>query len=66
LDDYVKIAVALANDLPVLSAMRSGLRARVAASPLCDGRRFAENFAKLLRETWREWCRRETGAQNAE
>jgi predicted O-linked N-acetylglucosamine transferase (SPINDLY family) len=55
-DDYVKIATALANDLPGLSAMRADLRQRVASSPLCDGPRFAENLAVLLRQAWRQWC----------
>lgn len=56
LDDYADIAVKLACDLPRLAAMRAGLRARVAASPLCDGRRFAAHFATLLRNEWRRWC----------
>jgi predicted O-linked N-acetylglucosamine transferase (SPINDLY family) len=35
-DDYVRIAAELARDLPRLSAMRSGLRDRVARSPILD------------------------------
>ena len=60
LEDYVRIAVALASDVTKLSALRAGLRQRVAASPLCDGRRFAEHFATLLREAWRKWCQAES------
>ena len=56
LDHYAEIAVKLASDLPALAAMRGGLRARVEASPLCDGRRFAGHFAVLLRDAWRQWC----------
>ena len=52
LDEYVNLAVSLANDLPGLAAMRSGLRERMAASPLCDGQRFAANLASLLRDVW--------------
>ncbi len=52
LDDYVELTVALANDLPRLAALRSGLRDRMAASPLCDGKRFAANFTSLLQATW--------------
>jgi len=55
-DDYARIAVALAHDLPRLAALREGLRARVGASALCDGHRFAQNFAALLRGVWRQWC----------
>jgi predicted O-linked N-acetylglucosamine transferase (SPINDLY family) len=47
--DYVERVVALAHDLPRLSALRVHLRAQVAASPLCDGKRFAANLARLLR-----------------
>jgi predicted O-linked N-acetylglucosamine transferase (SPINDLY family) len=57
LDEYLEIAVRLANDLPRLAAIRSRLREQMAASPLCDGRRFAENLMQLLRGVWREWCR---------
>jgi len=54
--DYVRLAVTLANDLPRLAALRSGLRERVAASPLCDGPRFAQHLTALLREAWHHWC----------
>jgi predicted O-linked N-acetylglucosamine transferase (SPINDLY family) len=53
---YVDLAVALANDLPRLALMRTRLRPQMAASPLCDGRRFAENLLSLLRGVWRSWC----------
>ena len=56
-DGYVDLAVALASDLERLAGMRSGLRKRMADSPLCDGKRFAANFMQLLRGAWREWCR---------
>lgn len=58
-EEYVELAVALAHDLPRLAAWRAGLRERMAASPLCDGRRFAKNLMHLLRGTWQAWCRRE-------
>ncbi len=55
-DEYVEIAVALASDLPRLAGLRAGLRGRMAASPLCDGKRFAENLMTVLRGVWRGWC----------
>jgi predicted O-linked N-acetylglucosamine transferase (SPINDLY family) len=58
-DQYVERAVHLAEDLPRLSQLRAGLRARVADSPLCDGQRFAENLLTLLRDAWRQWCVKE-------
>jgi predicted O-linked N-acetylglucosamine transferase (SPINDLY family) len=54
LDEYVELAVSLAGDLPRLAALRSGLRQRMAASPLCDGKRFAANLASLLRSVWEQ------------
>jgi predicted O-linked N-acetylglucosamine transferase (SPINDLY family) len=55
-EDYVRIAVALAGDLPRLSALREGLRGRVGGSALCDGKRFAGYFADVMRGVWRRWC----------
>jgi protein O-GlcNAc transferase len=59
LEEYVELAVSLANDLPRLSRLRAGLRERMAASALCDGKRFAANLILVLREAWREWRRKE-------
>ena len=55
LPQYVELAVALAGDLRRLAAIRAGLRPRVAASPLCDGPRFARNLLAILRGAWQEW-----------
>ena len=49
LDQYVELAVSLAGDLPRLAELRAGLRGRMAASPLCDGKRFAANLSTILR-----------------
>ncbi len=56
LDAYVEIAAALAGDLPRLAAIRARLRDQMAASPLCDGKRFADNLMDVLGGAWREWC----------
>ena len=55
-DDYVRIATALSGDLDALEQMRAGLRARMAASPLCDGHAFARKIEAAYREMWRTWC----------
>jgi predicted O-linked N-acetylglucosamine transferase (SPINDLY family) len=49
-DDYVDRAVRAAGDLAGLSRLRSELRGRMAASPLCDGPRFARQFLALQRQ----------------
>lgn len=56
--EYVETAVRLAVDVPRLAEIRSGLRQQVARSPLCDGRQFAADWMQVLRDVWREWCRR--------
>ena len=38
-----------------LAELRNGLRAQVAASPLCDGKRFAMHFMALMRDVWQQW-----------
>jgi predicted O-linked N-acetylglucosamine transferase (SPINDLY family) len=54
LGEYVALAVSLAGDLPRLAALRAGLRERMAASPLCDGKRFGANFASMLHDIWKQ------------
>jgi protein O-GlcNAc transferase len=54
-EQYVKIAVELARNLPRLSELRSTLRARMRASPLMDAPRFARNIETAYRSIWRSW-----------
>jgi predicted O-linked N-acetylglucosamine transferase (SPINDLY family) len=54
---YVETAVALANDRPRLIEYHKTLRARMAASPLCDAKGYARRFESALRDAWRGWCR---------
>ena len=56
LEEYADLAVSLARDLPRLAEIRARLRAQMAASPLCDGKRLADNLLQLLRGVWRDWC----------
>jgi protein O-GlcNAc transferase len=53
---FVETAVRLVRDLPRLSEMRGSLRARLAASPLMDGARFARHVEAVYRNVWRAWC----------
>ncbi len=55
-EQYIALAAGLAADIPKLAALRAGLRARMAASPLCDGRAFARKVESVYREMWRAWC----------
>ena len=55
-EEYVEIAVQLAGDLPRLQELRATLRARMRASPLMDGKRFARHMEQAYRQMWRTWC----------
>jgi predicted O-linked N-acetylglucosamine transferase (SPINDLY family) len=58
--DYLARAIAQASDPAALAALRSGLRARVAASALCDVGGFAAAMETQLRWMWRQWCSQTT------
>ncbi len=55
-DDYVARAVRLAGERDALEALHGSLRARMAASALCDAPRFMRGFEAALRTMWRTWC----------
>jgi len=57
-EDFVRIASTLATDRARLAEFRRAARATVAASPLLDGRAYAERFHAALRELWRDHCAR--------
>jgi predicted O-linked N-acetylglucosamine transferase (SPINDLY family) len=61
-DDYVKIAVKLAHDLPRLAELRAMLRARMEGSVLMDGACFAQGIERAYRTLWRRWCAGESSA----
>ncbi len=53
---YIQTAQKWANMPNELSRLRSGLRERVARSPLCDARLFARQFSDAMRGMWQKWC----------
>jgi len=57
-DDFVRIATGLAGNVPYRAQLRSELRARVAASPLCDGPDLAAKAGDAFREMWTVWRHR--------
>ena len=64
-DDYLRIACHWAQRPAALNALRLGLRAQVAGSPLFDGRRFANDFATALWGMWRDVFPEITSAQGS-
>ena len=55
-EEYVKIAVSLAEDPRTLAALRAELRSRMVASPLCDPQGYAQGVEEAYRHMWRRWC----------
>jgi len=55
--DYVRIAVALANDLPRLAEIRAGLRDAMRTSPLTDEINFTKKLERCYRNIWTKWCK---------
>jgi protein O-GlcNAc transferase len=54
-DAYVARALEAAADVRALAALRTGLRARVAASPLCDARGFVSGLEGTYERLWARW-----------
>ncbi len=55
-EEYVKIALSLAQNPQHLKDYRQNLRERILRSPLCDGVQNIQEVEKHLRQIWREWC----------
>ncbi len=53
---FVRTVVDLANDPQRLAALRAGLRARLAASPLTQGPSYAARVEDALQNAWRNHC----------
>jgi predicted O-linked N-acetylglucosamine transferase (SPINDLY family) len=61
LDDYVRVAAALARDAPRLAALRAGLRERLRASELGDVAGLARALERAYRAMWRAWLAQAAG-----
>jgi predicted O-linked N-acetylglucosamine transferase (SPINDLY family) len=64
-EDYVKKAVELANDLPRLAHLRGSLREQMRRSPLMDSPRFMRNIEAAYRQMWQRWCAEIDGTEVA-
>jgi predicted O-linked N-acetylglucosamine transferase (SPINDLY family) len=56
-EEYIKIAVNLADDLKGLQSLRERLRDMMKHSPLCDAKRFTANLENCYRQIWEKWCK---------
>ena len=57
--EFVAKATALASRPDALSKIRAKMRARMAASTLCDSGRFAREVEQAYRAMWRRWCQKQ-------
>ena len=57
-DEYVEKAVALAENLPQLAALRAGLRREMQAGPLMDEHAFARKVEAAYRDMFGKWAER--------
>lgn len=55
-EQYLHTAASLAGDLPLLADIRSGLRARMCASPLIDKAAYVRDLEAAYRQIWTHWC----------
>jgi predicted O-linked N-acetylglucosamine transferase (SPINDLY family) len=60
-DEFVRIAVELARDVPGLARLRADLRDRLRASRLCDGPAYARALESAYRRMWRATLARPAG-----
>lgn len=56
IDEYVDIAVRLAEEVDALDALRGQLRGRMADSPLLDYAGFTRNLEAEYRQMWARYC----------
>ncbi len=55
-EQYVAVATALTRDSNRLQGIRSTLRSRMAASPLCDTKGYTRDLEAAYRRMWQRWC----------
>jgi predicted O-linked N-acetylglucosamine transferase (SPINDLY family) len=55
---YVEIGMKLAINLNGLEMLRAGMRARMKASALCDGKSFARTMENSFQMVWKNWCQK--------
>ena len=55
-DEYVKLAMKLASNIPALQNLRMSLRELMSKSPVCDGANFILGLESTYRNMWRRYC----------
>jgi protein O-GlcNAc transferase len=60
--EYIEKALVLAAQPELAAEMRTGMRARLARSTLCDCTGFTRKLEHAYRDIWRRWCALQSGA----
>jgi predicted O-linked N-acetylglucosamine transferase (SPINDLY family) len=60
-EEFARLAVSLASDLPRLAELRSTLRERMRSSPLMDAKGYTQGVEAAFRTMWQDWCHAEKG-----
>jgi predicted O-linked N-acetylglucosamine transferase (SPINDLY family) len=55
-EEYVELALKLANDLPRLNQIRQTLRERILAQPERDPEQLTQSLEAAYRTMWEKWC----------
>jgi len=64
-EQYIKIAVETASDIPRLAELRQSLRTAMLASTLCDGKVFVKNLEDVYLKLWKRHCTPSSSATNS-
>ena len=56
-EEFVRLAIELAADVPRLAELRRTLRQRMLSSPLCDAKFFTQSVEAAYRAMWRDWVK---------
>ena len=59
-EEYIRVAVDLASDLPRLAQLRATMRQRMQSSPLMNEKQYVADLESAYRTMWHTWC----GEQN--
>ncbi|BDC48852.1 hypothetical protein F183_A11680 [Bryobacterales bacterium F-183] len=60
-DEYVRVATSLVQDVTKLAALRETMRDKVARSLLTDGPRIAQDTEACYRQLWQDFCNEQQG-----
>jgi protein O-GlcNAc transferase len=63
LEEYPRLAAALASNGARRAELRRSLRERMLASPLCGGTAFTRGLESVYRQMWGLWCERRHGRE---